>query len=971
MPKKITTAFFLVAIQFTAYAGGPSTFNTTWTPTNLFVQASNGAITTGTITVTSNYAIPNGNPLITTTSAITYSTSTISPLGLNMASFFHSGGVGTNVTSVIGYSIDLTTNTFVGTVLGSVKLQNNSGGNYNGTMPFTIETINANRPLITEWNLSISGSGATQLTFGVGTTTGIVNYQWATIPATVTGTGTFTGTIASITGLPVNARISLSIDGTNFNRFNMNNGSDRRRLTNVAQWGSVAWASMANAFYNCENLQISATDIPNLNTVTTMALMFRGCTRLNSPSNIGSWNTSAVTNMFQMFYTAENFNQPIGTWNTSSVTNMSGMFTFAENFNQPIGNWNTSAVNDMSGMFYFAADFNQPIGNWNTSAVNNMDGMFLNAYAFNQSIGGWNTSLVENMASMFQSATAFNQPIGNWNTSSVQTMNRMFAGASSFNQPIGNWNTSTVTNMANMFLSANVFNQSISGWNISNAFDMSNMFDGASAFNQNLGAWGNKLKSNVDLSGMLNNSGLSSANYDATLEGFSTTTVTNRTFGASGRRYCAAAAARAVLRNSTSIGGKGWTITDAGATSPETNILVQPASSSSCSSANAIFTISATGTSLTYTWSNGLSTTNTMTTSISGNYTATVSGTCGTVVSNAASHSVLPTTQIVTQPAGGTYCEGSIATISVSATGDNLGYLWSFGSTLRENTGATRLIDNGDKYVTVTGTCGQAVSNAATYIINPLTTVVSPIANQTVSSGMTANLAISATGTALAYLWNSGETTPAISNKGAGTYTVTISGVCGVLTASGTIAEISVNTSPSAVVTVTGILSNGNVINSLSAISITLTGTGFVTGAAVSVNGVGLLNINVVNANTIIATLPPGAVTNSPVVGVNVQNAGQVLVNISSVIITNTSVTNIQSFNIQNLTISIYPNPVNEAEFTLTNAVAGESLTIINATGIVVYSQIITSSPLLININLPSGMYILKAGGQALRFMKL
>ena len=85
--------------------------------------------------------------------------------------------------------------------------------------------------------------------------------------------------------------------------------------------------------------------------------------------HISKWDTSAVTNMRELFKDCQLFNDDISGWNVSQVTNMGYMFYGAAAFNQAIGQWNVSQVTTMAGMFYGAAAFNQDIGQWNVSKV--------------------------------------------------------------------------------------------------------------------------------------------------------------------------------------------------------------------------------------------------------------------------------------------------------------------------------------------------------------------------------------------------------------------------------------------------------------------------------------------------------------------------------------------------------------------------------------------------------------------------
>lgn len=130
---------------------------------------------------------------------------------------------------------------------------------------------------------------------------------------------------------------------------------------------------MASAFYGAANMDLLATDTPNLAGVTDLSAMFRGATRLVGASANWDWNTANVTNMGSMFYSACAFNQPLDTWNTSSVTNMNSMFTSARAFNQPLNAWNMTKVTNASGMFTSAKlstlNYDLTLRAWNAQAL--------------------------------------------------------------------------------------------------------------------------------------------------------------------------------------------------------------------------------------------------------------------------------------------------------------------------------------------------------------------------------------------------------------------------------------------------------------------------------------------------------------------------------------------------------------------------------------------------------------------------
>ncbi|UOY07159.1 BspA family leucine-rich repeat surface protein [Muricauda sp. SCSIO 64092] len=269
------------------------------------------------------------------------------------------------------------------------------------------------------------------------------------------------------------------------------------KLLSVDQWGSgIAWTTMEEAFRGCGNLEIRALDAPDLGNVTSMRWMFNDCTSLTGKlGSLASWNTANVRDMRAMFYGATVFDGDIGSWDVGSVTDMIYMFTSASAFNQDIGSWNVSSVRDMEGMFGFATSFDQDLA---------------------------------------------------WNTSSLSGMQYLFWGATSFNGDIGSWDVGNVTSMWSVFHDASAFNRDLSSWNVGKVGDMQSMFDGASSFDQNLGAW--NMASLFNGAAMLNGTGLSEANWDATLKGWHTQNLTaSAAIGADGLVYCEAGDERAAM----------------------------------------------------------------------------------------------------------------------------------------------------------------------------------------------------------------------------------------------------------------------------------------------------------------------------------------------------------------------------------------------------------------------------------------
>lgn len=221
---------------------------------------------------------------------------------------------------------------------------------------------------------------------------------------------------------------------------------DVNKLLSVDQWGEISWLSLESAFKRCQNVEILATDSPDLSQVTSLSNMFHGASSFNS--SIDHWDVSTIENMRGVFWHADSFNQDLNSWDVSNVIEMQDLFLDADAFNGNISSWDVSKVENMGYMFSDTKSFSGDLSTWNVSSVSTMTGMFENAIAFNGDIGNWNVSNGSFFFDMLNGAVEFDQDLGMWDVSNASHMANMLdnSGLSRYNYDalLNGWSAQTL-----------------------------------------------------------------------------------------------------------------------------------------------------------------------------------------------------------------------------------------------------------------------------------------------------------------------------------------------------------------------------------------------------------------------------------------------------------------------------------------------------------------------------------------------
>ena len=224
-------------------------------------------------------------------------------------------------------------------------------------------------------------------------------------------------------------------------------GANRGRLVELKQWGVTSVLSLYKAFQNCANMVYSATDAPDLSSIsTTTSNLFRqafeGCNAiidldLSGWSNVGHAGSYGLYRMFYNSVNLETIN--LTGWDVTTATNSYNVFqkvgySTASGCRILAPNLDWASNNDIRGMFQDTFFNSFDISNWKLSPSTAIDAgsLFLQA--------------------KFNSPTALD--LSSWaNTGSINDLRQAFRGPVSGGSNITSlnmtgWDTTNVTDMS-------------------------------------------------------------------------------------------------------------------------------------------------------------------------------------------------------------------------------------------------------------------------------------------------------------------------------------------------------------------------------------------------------------------------------------------------------------------------------------------------------------------------------------------
>jgi len=210
-------------------------------------------------------------------------------------------------------------------------------GDKTGTFVSTWQTDNAGTSGATQITLPLEAGGDYDfgINWGDGSSSKITAYDQAEVTHTYPIAGTY----------------KVKIDGV-INGWRFNNGGDKAKITDISQWGDLLIGNSGGYFLGCSNLNVTATDVLDVSSVTNFYQAFYGCTNLIT-LDVSNWDVSNVTTFGYAFRSCTNLTTlDVSNWDTISVGTFFRAFRDCSSLTTlDVSNWDTSNVSNFRYAF--------------------------------------------------------------------------------------------------------------------------------------------------------------------------------------------------------------------------------------------------------------------------------------------------------------------------------------------------------------------------------------------------------------------------------------------------------------------------------------------------------------------------------------------------------------------------------------------------------------------------------------------
>lgn len=222
----------------------------------------------------------------------------------------------------------------------------------------------------------------------------------------------------------------------------------------VSGFNTSSAVNMNSMFLNCyAALDVSGFDTSN---VVDMGSMFNGARGNFTTIDVSSFNTSNVMNMTSMFDNCQNLVEIKGleSFDTGKVTSMRRMFFACGVQRLDLSGFDTSSVTDMYQMFHFASNLTElDVSGWDTSNVTTMFSMFRGVPVSHLDLSSFDVSNVWDFYAIFRDCEELvSIDLSGWNFRSAVSVGEMFRDTGKLKHiDMSGWESVSPSNWARLF----------------------------------------------------------------------------------------------------------------------------------------------------------------------------------------------------------------------------------------------------------------------------------------------------------------------------------------------------------------------------------------------------------------------------------------------------------------------------------------------------------------------------------------